>query len=167
MGARIKEAIGTESVRSFSKRCSISDSLLGAYIRGEKAAGSENLSSIAEAANVTIDWLATGKGLKTRTQQRAAQGQAQYQISAEVAPVPRIELALLRQCLGACNIVYGAPFAAAAVARQLEHAVELYNALLPNIGPRLSLEELAARDAASIAVMLQGLIAVRVVRPYP
>jgi hypothetical protein len=112
------------------------------------------------------DWLATGKGPKTRAEQRAAQGQAPYQVGPEAAPVPRIDFALLRQCLGACNIVYGASFAAAPVALQLEHAVNLYNALLPNLGPRLSLEEIRASDAAAIAEMLRGLIALRVLRQF-
>lgn len=80
--------------------------------------------------------------------------------------MPGMVYPLLRQCLGACNIVYGAPFAAAPVALQLEHAVDFYNALLPNIGPRLTMQDLAARDARALAEMLRGLIALGTVRPY-
>lgn len=121
---------------------------------------------MADYRGVAIEWLATGKGPKTRSEQRAAQSQAQYQVGGEAPQVSRIDNALLRQCLAACHIVYGEPFTAAAVARQLEHAVDLYNALLPNIGPNLSLQEIAGRDARSIADMLRGLIALGAVRPY-
>lgn len=77
LGARIKEAIGNESIRSFSRRCSISNSLLSAYTRGEKSPGSENLAAIAQAAGVTTDWLATGKGPKTRAEARALEAAAE------------------------------------------------------------------------------------------
>lgn len=168
--ARIKEVVGDESKRAFARRAGISETSLRDYIELRRTPKRQALASIAEAGSVSTEWLTSGKGPKTRAEQRAAQGQAQYQVGGEPAPVARIDLALLRKCLGACNIVYGEPFAAAPVARQLEHAADFYNALLPNIGPRLSLRELAARDAAALAVMLQGFIAINSVRqftPFP
>lgn len=71
-GGRLKSVFGAESNRSFAKRCGISDALLGAYIRGEKLPGLEKLVAIAEAGNVTVDWLATGRPPKTRSELRAA-----------------------------------------------------------------------------------------------
>lgn len=63
---RLRELIGIEKSISFAKRCGFSDSLLGAYVRGEKKPGFENLVVIAEAKNVTLDWLATGREPKFR-----------------------------------------------------------------------------------------------------
>lgn len=70
-GERLKLVIGSESLRSFAKRCSMSDGLLGAYIRGEKSPGLDRLVAIADAGSVMIDWLATGRPPKTRAEWRA------------------------------------------------------------------------------------------------
>lgn len=163
--ARIEEISG-KNKSEFSRRCGFTEGVIRGYLVDGKKPGLDYLVAMANAAAVNIEWLATGNGPKTRSEQRAAQSQAQYQAGGEAPQGSRIDNALLRQCLGACNIVYGEPFAAAATARQLEHAVDLYNALLPNIGPRLSLQEIAGRDARSIADMLRGLIAIGSVRPY-
>lgn len=164
--ARINEVVGNESKRAFARRAGISATALRDYIELRRLPKRQALASIAEAGSVSIEWLEFGKGLKTRAEQRAAQSQAQYQVSGEAPPMPGIVYPLLRQCLGACNIVYGAPFAAAAVALQLEHAVDFYNALLPNIGPRLTLQDLAARDARALAETLRGLLAIGTVRRF-
>lgn len=164
--ARLKEVIGGESKSSFSRRCGFKESVLRGYLVDGKKPGLDYLVAMANAASVTVEWLATGKLPKTRAEQRVAQGQAQYLVGGEAPPPARIDYPLLRQCLGACNIVYGDAFAAAAVARQLEHVVDLYNALLPNVGPRLSLEDIARREARGLAEMLRGFIAIGAVRPF-
>lgn len=164
---RLKEAIADRKLAWFAKECGFSDSLLGSYLRGEKRPGLINLIAISRVGGVTVDWLATGRLPKTRAELRAAQAQAQYHAGGDAAPLPRIDGALLRQCLAACTTVYGAPFAAAPVARQLEHAADFYNALLPNIGPRLSLQDIAARDAGSLADTLRGFVALGAVLPFP
>lgn len=139
--------------------------MLRKYLKGSKPSP-ERLANMANYRNVSIEWLATGKGPKSRTEQRAAQSQTQYLVGGDPAPLPRIDLPLLRQCLGACNIVHGALFAAASVALQLEYAADFYNALLPNIGPRASLQDMANRDARSLADTLRGLIALGTARPF-
>lgn len=164
--ARINEVVGNESKRAFARRAGISETALRDYIELRRNPKREALASIAEAGSVTIEWLATGKGPKTRAEQRAAQSQAPYQVVPEALPAPRIDYALLRQCLGACTIVYGAPFSAAPVALQLEHAADFYNALLPNLGPRLTLQEMAARDARALADTLRGFISIGIVRQF-
>lgn len=165
--SRLAEVIGDQKLAWFAKRCGFSDSLLGAYRRGEKLPGLENLAAIADVGSVTIDWLATGRPPKTRTELRAAQSQAQYQVGGEPPLQARIDPALLRQCLGACYIVYGAPFVASPAALQIEHAADLYNALLPNIGPRLTPQDVASREARGLAEMLRGFLALNLVRPFP
>lgn len=58
---RLKVAIKGESLHAFSKRCGVGDSTLRKYLTGATP-GLENLVAIAEAADVTLDWLATGRG---------------------------------------------------------------------------------------------------------
>lgn len=164
--ARLKAAIADQKLVWFANECGFSDSLLGAYLRGEKRPGLDNLIAIARVGCVTIDWLATGQGPKTRAELRAAQSQSQVHAGGEPVPAARIDPALLRQCLAACTIVYGAPFAAAAVARQVEHAADLYNAMLPNVGPRLTLQDIASREPAGLAEVLRGFLALGAVRPF-
>ncbi|MBH2011008.1 MAG: hypothetical protein I8H71_15040 [Xanthomonadaceae bacterium] len=62
---RIREAIGEESVASFSRRCDIGDSTIRKYLDGSLP-NSVNLVAIADTANVNIEWLATGRGSKMR-----------------------------------------------------------------------------------------------------
>ena len=70
-GDRLKGVIGNESYASFARRCDgISDSLIGAYVRGEKKPTLNNLLAIAMSAGVLMDWLATGRPPKTRAEVR-------------------------------------------------------------------------------------------------
>lgn len=55
--ARLKEAIGDESVRSFSRRCGLSEATLRDYLRGDSYPTLDRLSKIAISANTTIAWL--------------------------------------------------------------------------------------------------------------
>lgn len=70
---RLREVIDGEKSVSFARRCGFSDSLLGAYLRGEKKPGLDNLIAIAAAGNVSIDWLATGRGQRERVPSAAPQ----------------------------------------------------------------------------------------------
>jgi hypothetical protein len=160
------EEISGKNKSEFSRRCGFKESVLRGYLIDGKKPGLDYLVAIANAAMVNIEWLATGKGPKTRAEQRAAQTQMQYQVGGGAPALPRIEYPLLRECLGACNIVYGEPFSFATAALQMEYAVDLYNALLPNIGARVSFQDLAARDARSLADALRGLIAIGAARPW-
>lgn len=63
---RLREVVGIQKSLSFAKRCGFSDSLLGAYLRGEKKPGFDNLVTIAQVTGVTLDWLATGREPKFR-----------------------------------------------------------------------------------------------------
>lgn len=67
---RLKETIGDRTRISFAKRCGISDSLLGAYVRGEKLPGLENLVVMAKIGGVSLDWLATGRPPKSPEESR-------------------------------------------------------------------------------------------------
>ncbi|SIQ95215.1 Helix-turn-helix [Aromatoleum tolulyticum] len=69
---RLRETIGDRKLVWFAKECGFSDSLLGAYLRGEKLPGLENLVAMANVGGVSIDWLATGRPPKTRAELRAA-----------------------------------------------------------------------------------------------
>lgn len=71
LAARIQDAIGDEPVAAFGRRSGISESLLRKYLVGAvpsllKAA------AIASAANVSIEWLATGRGSRKRVPSQPA-----------------------------------------------------------------------------------------------
>jgi len=56
---RLKEAIGDESVRSFSRRCKISESVIRKYLNGSHPV-MDKLPRIAEASGRSMVWLLTG-----------------------------------------------------------------------------------------------------------
>ncbi|MDH5637085.1 MAG: hypothetical protein OEZ04_01170 [Nitrospinota bacterium] len=51
-----------KSVNDFSKKCGISTSLMLAYLGGKSLPGLENLIKLAAAADVSVQWLASGMG---------------------------------------------------------------------------------------------------------
>lgn len=65
LAARLREAIGEEAVVAFGRRCGINESTLRKYFYGTLP-NIDNLVAIADAANVNIEWLATGRGPKMR-----------------------------------------------------------------------------------------------------
>jgi transcriptional regulator with XRE-family HTH domain len=54
---RLSEAVGDESNLSFSKKCGLSDSLLGRYIRGDTFPTISKLQDIAKASGRSMGWL--------------------------------------------------------------------------------------------------------------
>lgn len=75
LSERIRLAIGDEPVAAFARRCGFGESLLRKYLQGSEPSAT-NLAKIADAAGVTVDWLATGRGPRTRAEAReAAQNQ--------------------------------------------------------------------------------------------
>lgn len=63
---RLVEAIAGEPVAAFGRRCGTSESLLRGYLKNGNKPGLDHLVAIADAANVNIEWLATGRGPKMR-----------------------------------------------------------------------------------------------------
>lgn len=59
--SRLREAIGNLSVNAFALKCGLAESLLRKYLSGESLPGLEKLVAIADAAGVTVEWLATGQ----------------------------------------------------------------------------------------------------------
>lgn len=62
---RLKELIGHQSVRAFSKEVGIGQTTIQKYLAGAMP-GLENLVEIARRKAVTLDWLAMGEGAKHR-----------------------------------------------------------------------------------------------------
>ncbi len=61
---RLRELIGSESVRSFSRRCGISETTIRGYLEGKNVPTLEKVILIVEAGgarDATIEWLSTGK----------------------------------------------------------------------------------------------------------
>ena len=54
---RLKDAIGDEAVRSFSRRCGLSEATLRDYLKGASYPTIDRLVRIAEAANLSVFWL--------------------------------------------------------------------------------------------------------------
>jgi len=83
---RLRESIGDRKLVRFAQECGFSDSLLGAYLRGEKLPGLENLVAMANVGGVTVDWLATGRPPRTRGELAALSALALHGASAKDAP---------------------------------------------------------------------------------
>jgi phage repressor protein C with HTH and peptisase S24 domain len=64
---RLKRAIGDEKVAPFARRAGVSESVMRAYLSGEKRPGIDNLHGIAAAAGVSIDYLVTGRSVSLKS----------------------------------------------------------------------------------------------------
>ncbi len=58
---RLKEAIGNNSIRGFARNCGFSDTVLRQYLSGQSEPTRPALLAIARAAEVSLEWLATGQ----------------------------------------------------------------------------------------------------------
>lgn len=66
---RIREIIGDRKNSWFAKECGFGESLLRKYLAGAQP-NTQNLVSMARVGDVTVDWLATGRLPKTRSELR-------------------------------------------------------------------------------------------------
>ena len=64
---RLKKVLGNESVRSFCRRLGMSDRGFRAYLDGSSYPSLEKLVAIANTGNVSVEWLAVGKGHRVPT----------------------------------------------------------------------------------------------------
>lgn len=87
--SRIEEIIGEESVSSFARRSGVIEGTIRNVISGALPR-TDNLVSLADAGGVLVDWLATGRGPKTRAELKALQDAA---LSASASPKPLAETA--------------------------------------------------------------------------
>lgn len=69
---RLEEIIGDDSISSFSRKCDVVEGTLRNILAGAWPR-TDNLVAIAEAGNVTVDWLATGRPPKYRADLRVDQ----------------------------------------------------------------------------------------------
>jgi len=61
-GRRLKVAIGTHSARAFAQKCGISETVFRAYLADKSDPSRKALITMAEAAEVSLEWLALGRG---------------------------------------------------------------------------------------------------------
>lgn len=128
IAARLKGLIGTESVSSFSRRCGLGESLLRKYLAGSQP-NAQNLIFIADAAGVTIDWLAAGRLPKTRAEVRNAQAGAATRLNrGALAALIRGAAALIDQGMSDTK-------AADMAAEMYERALEDGDITADGIGP--------------------------------
>ena len=59
-GKRLEEAMNGESKTSFAKKCGISDTVIGKYLRGESYPSINKLPAIANACGKSMNWLIIG-----------------------------------------------------------------------------------------------------------
>lgn len=59
--ARLKQAVGNKSIRSFARDCGFSDTVLRQYLNGQSEPTRPALLAIARTADVSVEWLATGQ----------------------------------------------------------------------------------------------------------
>lgn len=67
-GERLKAAIGNESMLSFAKRCGLSDTLIGRYIKGTSYPSVDKLPQIAKACGKPISWFFSEEQSQTTAQ---------------------------------------------------------------------------------------------------
>ncbi|MFB1078173.1 XRE family transcriptional regulator [Photobacterium damselae] len=65
---RLKDVIGDESIREFSRRCELSDKTIRDYLRGKSYPTLDRLSLIANASDKSFVWLATGVDVNEQSQ---------------------------------------------------------------------------------------------------
>ena len=75
LAKRIADVVGEEPAAVFGRRCGINESLLRKYMGGTVPSLFRG-AAIAEAANVSLEWLATGRGEKKRGAAAAQPGPA-------------------------------------------------------------------------------------------
>ena len=90
LAERLREAMGEQSGSAFAKRCGISEGAIRKYLLGASPS-TENLIAMADAANVSIEWLAAGRGPK----QRGSVAQPAPE------PAPALDEQLLSRSIGA------------------------------------------------------------------
>lgn len=86
---RVREAIGKESVRAFSRRSGLSETTLRAYLGGGSDAGRAALLAIAKTSGVRLEWLATGQEPMFEHAVRESPPPYGSDIGAEFTLVPR------------------------------------------------------------------------------
>lgn len=59
---RLKMSMGEHSVYMFAKKCGFTESTLRKYLAGDSVPGADKLLRMAQVADVTLQWLATGEG---------------------------------------------------------------------------------------------------------
>ena len=59
---RLGLTINGQSISGFSIKCRVSESLLRKYLAGDSLPGTDKLVAIARAADISLEWLATGDG---------------------------------------------------------------------------------------------------------
>jgi transcriptional regulator with XRE-family HTH domain len=98
---RLKECLREEPIKAFARRCGIPESNLRSYLVRGKKPTLENLSKIASTAGVTIDWLATGQGVKDSAElRRLMQRDECPSESAERQPEPEASFPKLQKHAG-------------------------------------------------------------------
>lgn len=68
---RLKEIIGEEPLRAFARRCHMTEGALRSYLAGSSFPGMLAIVAMADAGNVTVEWLVTGREPRTRAELRA------------------------------------------------------------------------------------------------
>lgn len=177
---RIKSVVGEEKKRAFARRAGISDTALRSYISGSRKPKREAIEGIARAGHVSPDWLATGKGEKSRqayvtlsagggktnTSLLAMQAMAEYKPDTptrNTKPTPTLIEKLLQPSLAALQLVYGDQFKAEPASLQLDYAMNLSDLLIglaagapddrsPLDVARLSIDDLAAQLRVFLAL---------------
>lgn len=88
---RLKSLIGDDTIASFARKCGVPESTIRSYLARGKTPGMEHLAAIAASCGVTVDWLATGKGIKYKRDLKHAEERLN---SAPPAVAPELPIGL-------------------------------------------------------------------------
>ena len=88
LALRLRECICDETVSAFARRCRLPEATIRSYLDGKKPVF-DKLVKIADAAGVTVDWLATGRGPRRRDDLLHSQRNQSDSMSLEALAGPR------------------------------------------------------------------------------
>ena len=77
LSSRLNSVIGSESINSFAKKAGLSEGTVRNIIVNGVMPRLDNLISMANTAGVTVEWLATGRGVKTYAEMNDAEASIQ------------------------------------------------------------------------------------------
>ncbi len=111
--ARLEQAIGKQSVRSFASKTLVSETAIRKYLAGDSTPNLERLWLIAKAGGVSVCWLATGEGemrpgTYTEAPQTAppcvAEPQADYAVMSDLVDAQKETIKLQKEKIDSLKI---------------------------------------------------------------
>lgn len=169
---RIKEVVGDRSVRSFADAAGIGPTSLRNYIEGERKPKRPAIEKIAFEAQVSSEWLATGREPKYRNgvSSYAPVGATVLRVMENQPLTGLVNPVLLSRCFNACREVHGEDFMKTIMSVQLQYTADFYNQLIAVAtakGGQASLDDFTRLTPEELSSQLRYFIKIGWARKFP